>query len=259
MTPHAGITCYKGTTLYATMTRTHRAQAFYEVFPRRLDGVRERLKLGETESARDALLDARKALQAAAPDLSSHDIQMYEAAWSQVHRELTRPTHTFRFVRDDTSRKEQCETRLPSAPIPDPSFERHRIIHTPLGEGVVLHHLDACVIYIGEVHGSVLLESCTACLVVGSAQQCRFTQCSHMAVCVDTPTPLSLEKCHHIFVGCLADMQAHKERCAVSVQDFDDILGEGVNYNKLDASMRAQLQPAQTDPTLLDVLYSYAL
>lgn len=228
------------------MSHATRAQAFYASFPQQLERVRQLYQEHATEHALEALLDARHTLQRAAAYLPAHDIQSYEAAWSDVHRELSRPSHTFRFA----AHQDDVEVLPREAPTtaPPPTHRTHDIIN--VSDNAVLAHLDACIIHT-HLARSILLEACTRCTVVGSVGQCRLTRSSHMLVCVDTPTPVTLEQCDAIMIGRRSDMEPVETCAAPAVQDFDDVFDEQLHYTHLDPEYAARLRSHLQNPKAL--------
>lgn len=228
------------------MSHAARAQAFYASFPQQLERVRQLYQEHASERALEALLDARHTLQRAAAYLPAHDIQSYEAAWSDVHRELSQPTRTFRFAAPHdpvASLPREAPTTAPA-----PTYRTHDIIH--VSDNAVLAHLDACIIHT-NLAGSVLLEACTRCAVIGTVGQCRLTRSSHMLVCVDTPTPVTLEQCDAILMGSRSDMEPAETCAAPAVQDFDDVFDEQHHYTLLDPEYAARLRPHLQNPSAL--------
>lgn len=228
------------------MSHATRAQTFYASFPQQLERVRQLHQEHASERALEALLDARHTLQRAAAYLPPHDIQSYEAAWSDVHRELSRPTHTFQFAAHQGNAEAFPREEPTSAPAP--TYRTHDIIN--VSDNAVLAHLDACIIHT-HLAGSVLLEACTRCSVVGSVGQCRLTRSSHMLVCVDTPTPVTLEQCDAILIGRRSDMEPAETCTAPAVQDFDDVFDEQLHYTRLDPEYAARLRPYLQNPSAL--------
>ena len=127
------------------MSHAARAQAFYASFPQQLERVRQLHREHAQESALEALLDARHTLQRAAAYLPAHDIQSYEAAWSDVHRELSQPTRTFRFA----AHHDHAASIPREAPTtaPAPTYRTHDIINVSDNAAVSYTHLTLPTIY----------------------------------------------------------------------------------------------------------------
>ena len=144
------------------------------------DGIRK----GDRERALRALLDARHELQAAVSFLPPHDIQSYENAWGELHRELSRPSRSFRF--QGHQKHEETSDASTAAKVMEPANEAMITAHPspgvssssttvrlrtkevinmpPSTAAVYLVHLDTCFIHMGDeqVPGSVFLDGANA-------------------------------------------------------------------------------------------------
>ncbi|WFD18761.1 hypothetical protein MCAP1_000972 [Malassezia caprae] len=147
------------------------AQAFFARFPARLAAIHAHVQRGEHEQAVTALLEARQALQAQAHVLPAHDQQKYEAALAEAQRSLhaAQPA-PFHFSRRAVPAAAPAPAARPAAaPTALPPSEttvadvNNEIVRLPAtSRAVHLHRLHACVVHLGDVQGSVLLDACTA-------------------------------------------------------------------------------------------------
>lgn len=215
-----------------------------------------------------ALADARRTLQDAAPTLPAHDRQTYEHELQSIQRALVQRTQASR-KRFQFRRTNAPAPTAPSAPAPAaaaPPAESHVwCTTTRLGAQDVaqasgtLVGLDTCIIdlrgaavpalrlrnvanslvFLGDVQGSVFVEQCTRCLIAGQARQFRAVDAHDCALLVTTPSSLTLEASNQICVG--SDLlQPWAE--PPHVQDFQDALGDAHHWRRIDAEAFAALQ-----------------
>jgi len=249
--------------------------------------VRDCIQNGDRECALRALLDARHELQAAVSFLPPHDIQSYENAWGELHRELSRPSRSFRFQvgqkHEETSDAGTAVKVMESTngamitahPSPDVSSSstavrlrtKEVINMQPSTAAVYLVHLDTCFIHMGDeqVPGSVFLDGCKCCVVTGSAGQCRLSNSSNIVVCIDTHTPITLEGCRSIWIARPGTLQRRNSPASSactysdvrapsvmpSVQDFDDIFHEQLHHTPLPVGIAADLVRHWDEPCAL--------
>lgn len=238
--------------------------------------IRQHLSESHTERAAEALRQARVSLQNAAPTLPAHDVQKYETELNDLQKALqshASQSHTFSFQRpsrrfslSSLSRRHSSTPSASASDTPTPSKETpaahfaditHEIVRIPAAEhqAVHLHRLHHCIVRLGDVHGSVFVDECTYTVIVGAAQQCRLSRSSNVTVCVDAPTPITLEECRGLWIGNRSDLEPSQatagatttatERAKTTlpnVQDFDDVFMQGSNWSYLpiDAAVKIQ-------------------
>lgn len=235
--------------------------------------IRELSAQGNVERAVACLLHARESLQLEAPYLPTHDRQRYEGEMSALQHALPQPRRTFRFHRTPATSTESAPAaptagssgaaNPPDTPAPPPppppggalSGRRHEVLTLPAsGHAVHARDLDACMLNVGDVQGSVFLEACTRCVVVGTAAQVRLTRCDRTVVAMDTRTPVTLEGCTHMHIGTYVQWQSGAVPATAAVRDFDDVLGERLHWQPLAPALAAQLRAHAQDPAALATL-----
>ncbi|WFD26264.1 hypothetical protein MNAN1_001241 [Malassezia nana] len=247
------------------------AQAFFEHFPSRLDGacalltlaIRAHVQQGEHERAVTALLEARQALQTHAHVLPAYDRQKYEAALADVQRTLhkAQPAAPFHFARSAPSVSAASAPAAPrpraTAPALPPSdttvADKHdEVVRlAPISRAVHLHRLHACVVHLGDVQGSVLVDACTYCILLGTAWQCRVSHSHHLALGMDTRSPITLDASEAIRVSAAGAWHSEPDAPAPPVQDMDDAFGTGAHWAPLAPSAVAALRDILSDPPAL--------
>ncbi|WFC94940.1 hypothetical protein MBRA1_001578 [Malassezia brasiliensis] len=233
------------------MANAAASSAFFATFPRELQALR---RLVETELpekssvAVQALADARRTLQDAAPTLPAHDRQSYEHELQSIQRALAQHTQAsrkrFQFRRTGAPAPTAASVPAPAAAALPSQFG---VRHTTMRLGAqdvaqasgTLVGLDTCIVdlrgtavptlrlrnvanslvFLGDVQGSVFVEQCTRCLITGQAHQFRAIDVHDCALLVATPSSLTLEASDQIRVG--SDLfQPPAE--PPHVQDFQD-------------------------------------
>lgn len=212
---------------------------------------------GRSDAAVDALGEARRALQTAAPRLPPHDLQKYEQELQAIQRELAekgqRARGAFQFRR--RAQRAPAAAAAPAAAT-TPSTPRTRDAWLGTAElgtgGVVAAHLDGCIVdlrtadvsalhlhhaqntlvLLGDVSSSILLEHCTRCIVVGSVGQCRVFEVRASALLVDTSSVVTLEACDAIQIGGRVAPAP-----ALRVQDFGDAFGGHAHWRAVDPAV----------------------
>ncbi|PKI83634.1 hypothetical protein MVES1_002467 [Malassezia vespertilionis] len=238
------------------MANAAEAASFYAHFPQQLEGVcsvrlTEALQniVAEAKDTRsdlvvDAIVDARSTLQSAAPFLPTYDLQRYEQTLGAIQRQRAEQGKSargaFRFRRTERAPRPAEQPRT-AAPASERSAVRRGlrlgqsdfthdgalqiteldtcIVDIDTVSAVHIQSVADCVLLLGHVQGSILVEECARCVVVGSAQQVRLFSCTALAALIDTPSTVTLERCDRIQIG------AHVRDAPPPVQDFSVAFG----------------------------------
>lgn len=225
--------------------------------------IHTHVQQGQQERAVTALLEARQALQAQAHVLPAYDRQKYEAALAEAQRALheARPT-PFHFARRATA----PGAAKPAAPLSEaaalsalpPSHttvadQQREIVRLPAtSRAVHLHRLHDCIVHLGDVQGSVFLDACTYCVVLGTAWQCRVSHSHHLALGIEARSPLTLDASEAIGVSAAAAWSSSCQDAVVpAVQDMDDVFGTGAHWHPLSPAAIAALQAHLSEPEVL--------
>jgi len=262
-------------------------------------GVRELVTQGNKPKAVDELLDARRALHAAAPTLPTYDLARYEEELASLQRALTAPRERrFRFKRSASAKEADsapapgeaagsaptqndairtastqappyayCPTHgdsrehtpaLTAAPTQSPSagaislarLKQQVIDYREQPPGSVhATALTDCIVYVGSVHTSVLLEHCTRCIVIGQTAQCRVFASHSLILCLATRSPITLEASRDVVVGTWCDAIPSAPASPVPhVQDFDDIFRTASHWRVMPRHLAEALREALALP-----------
>lgn len=225
--------------------------------------IHTHVQRGEHEQAVAALLEARQALQAQVHVLPAYDRQKYEAELAEAQRSLhaAQPA-PFRFARRYAPAPAPAPAARPEAAAPGtlpPSQTtvadvQHEVVRLPpTSRAVHLHRLHACVVHLGDVQGSVLLDACTYCVVLGAAWQCRVSHSHHLALGIEARSPLTLDASDAIGVSAAAAWTGSADAPPPAVQDMDDVFGTGAHWYPLTPASRAALQAHLSEPEAVRV------
>lgn len=221
------------------------------------------MQSGDHEQAVAAFLEARQALQAQAHVLPAHDQQKYEAELAEAQQSLhaAQPA-PFHFARRAPPATAPAFAARPVAPAPSalpPSQTtvadvQHEVVRLPpTSRAVHLHRLHACVVHLGDVQGSVLLDACTCCVVLGAAWQCRVSHSHRVALGIEARSTLTLDASNDIGVSALAAWAGSADAQPPAVQDMDDVFGTGGHWYHLTPAQIDVLQTHLSDPKTLGV------
>lgn len=231
----------------------------------------------KSDVAVQALANARRTLQDAAPTLPAHDRQTYEHELQSIQRALAQHTQAtrkrFQFRRTNALAPAKPTTPLPAeTAAPARTDARHtaaRLGAQDIAQASgTLVGLDTCVVdlrgtavptlrlrdvanslvFLGDVQGSVLVEQCTRCLIAGQARQFRAVDIHNCALLITTPSSLTLELSDQVRVGSdLLQPPAEPPH----VQDFQDALGDAHHWRRMDpetfAALQTRIEEAEMD------------
>ncbi|WFD43022.1 hypothetical protein MPSI1_001673 [Malassezia psittaci] len=235
------------------------AAAFFATFPTELAVLRRQIQEGNklhSDGTVRALTDARLRLQAAAPSLPSHDLQMYEEQLQSLQQELASKKQEargrFQFRRE---RGNVTGSSKPAVGVyqHDPVDAQACRSHETLTEQDVttmkgtLSHIEACVvdlrntqlpslylnhvsntiILLGDIQGSVFFQHGSRCILYGCVRQMRLVDVSNTALFLETSSTITLETCTAIQIG---GRDAFTPKSNLSVQDFQAAFQEVGNW-----------------------------